>query len=159
MPRGAAPADIFLLLSLLKEQHLSDRVIMNTVSAVSAAQTTSTSSCEDEKGAQSLKVRACMRLLSAAFDATPCSLACQRGCPWLPGCTDPAATFLWQQAVHAGSLERHAPPRPPRWQDASFWWTRRDQRESGATGAPRLTLVAVRSGWSCVGPCERQARE
>ena len=122
-------------------------------------QTTSASSCEDEKGAQSLKVCACMRLLSAAFDATPCSLACQRGCLWLPGCTDPAATFLWQQAVHVGSLERHAPPRPPRWQDASFWWTRRDQRESGATGAPRLTLVAVRSGWSCVGPCERQARE
>ena len=58
---------------------------MNTVSALAAAQTTSTSSCEDEKGAQSLKVRACMRLLSAAFDATPCSLAYQRGCPWLPG--------------------------------------------------------------------------
>ena len=75
----------FLLLLPLKEHQVCGRVVMNTMSAVDAVQTTSARSCEDEKGAQSLKVRACMRLLSAAFDATPCSLAYQRGCPWLPG--------------------------------------------------------------------------
>ena len=102
MPRGAAPADIFLLLSLLKEQHLSDRVIMNTVSAVSAAQTTSTSSYEDEKGAQSLKVRSCMRTLSAVNDSTQCSLACRHACRVLPGCPTLIVTFFDYQSRTTG---------------------------------------------------------
>ena len=54
-----------LLLGPLEEQHVHSRVMMNTVSEVATARTTSTSSCEDGKGAQSLKVRACMRTLSA----------------------------------------------------------------------------------------------
>ena len=53
------------LLGPLEELHVRGRVMMNIVSAVAAARTTSTGSWEDEKGAQSLKVRACMRTLSA----------------------------------------------------------------------------------------------
>ena len=133
-------------------------VMMNIMSVVAAAQTTSASSCEDEKGAQSLKVRACMRTLSAAIDAMPCSLACQHGCRGLPGCTDPAAAFLRQQAAHASSRECCAPPRPPRWQDASSLRTRRGHSESGATRVPQVVPLAIRSVRPCVGPCERPSR-
>ena len=45
-----------LLLGLLEELHFLDGVMMNIMSVVAAAPTTSASSCEDEKGAQSLKV-------------------------------------------------------------------------------------------------------
>ena len=88
----------FLLLSPLKEQHLCGRVMMNTVSAVGAVQTTSASSCEDEKGAQSLKVRACMRTLSAVNDSMRCSLACRHACRVLPGCPTLIVTFFDYQS-------------------------------------------------------------
>ena len=132
-----------LLLSPLEEHYLLGRIMMNIMSVVAAAQTTSTRSCEDEKGAQSLKVRACMRTLSAAIDAMPCSLACQHGCRGLPGCTDPAAAFLRQQAAHASSRECCAPLRPPRWQDASSLRTRRARCDGGGTRAPWRDPVVI----------------
>ena len=55
----------FWLSTPLKEQHLRSRVIVDSALAVTAAHTTSTSSWKHEKGAQSLKVRTCMRPLSA----------------------------------------------------------------------------------------------
>ena len=67
---------------------------MNKVSVVTAAHSTSTSGCEDEKGARSLKVRACMRTLSPPNDSAMCSLACQRGCLWLTGYPTLVVTFL-----------------------------------------------------------------
>ena len=42
-----------LLLPPLEEHYLFGRIMMNIMSVVAAAQTTSTSSYEDEKGAQS----------------------------------------------------------------------------------------------------------
>ena len=91
-----------LLLSPLKDQHLCGRVMMNTVSAVGAAQTTSASSCEDEKGAQSWKVRACMRTLSAVNDSTQCSLTCHHACRVLPGCPTLIVTFFDYQSRTTG---------------------------------------------------------
>ena len=55
----------FWLLTPLMEHHLRGRVIMNFMSALAAAHTTSTRSWKHEKGAQRLKVRTCMRTLSA----------------------------------------------------------------------------------------------
>ena len=92
----------YLLLLPLKEQQLCGRVVMNTVSAVGAVQTTSASSCEDEKGAQSLKVRACMRTLSAVNDSTRCSLACRHACRVLPGCPTLRVTFFDTQSRTTG---------------------------------------------------------
>ena len=69
-----------LLLLPLKEQQLCGRVVMNTVSAVDAVQTTSARSCEDEN-AQSWKVRACKRTLSAVIARLP---PCLPRAAWLP---------------------------------------------------------------------------
>ena len=55
----------FCHLAPLKKLPVRGRVMMNIVSAVAVAQTPSTGSWEDEKGAHFLKVRACMRTLSA----------------------------------------------------------------------------------------------
>ena len=92
----------FLLLSPLEEHYLLGRIMMNTVSAVGAVQTTSASSCEDEKGAQSWKVRACMRTLSAVIDSTQCSLACRHACRVLPGCPTLRVTFFDTQSRTTG---------------------------------------------------------
>ena len=58
------------LLGLLEEPHFHDGIMMNIMSAAAATQTTSTSSCEHEKSAQSLKVCTSMRTLSALIDST-----------------------------------------------------------------------------------------
>ena len=133
----------------LEKQHYPDRVIMNTVSVVVAARMTSTSSCEHAKGAQSLKVRACTRTMSTRLDLTPCLPAGHRGCPWLPGYPALRAKKSGPHARTPGSLERRAPRRPPRWQDASFWWTRRAQSDSGGTRAPWRAPVMIWSLWPC----------
>ena len=91
-----------LLLSPLEEHYLLGRIMMNTVSAVVAVQTTSARSCEDKKGAQSLKVRACMRTLSAVNDSTQCSLACRHACRMLPGCPTLIVTFFDYQSRTTG---------------------------------------------------------
>ena len=57
----------FWLLTPLMEHHLHGRVIMNFMSALAAAHTTSTRSWKHEKGTQRLKVRTCMRTLSATI--------------------------------------------------------------------------------------------
>ena len=57
---------------------------MNTMSVVVAAPTTSTSSCKDEKSAQSLKVRACTRTLSARLERVAYSPARLRASSGLP---------------------------------------------------------------------------
>ena len=82
----------FWLLTLLTEHQFLGRVMMNFMSAVTDAHTTSTSSWEDEKGAQSLQVRVCMRTSSARLDLMLCSPACHCGCPRLPGPNSAAAT-------------------------------------------------------------------
>ena len=92
----------FLLLPPLEEHYLLGRIMMNTVSAVGAVQTTSASSCEDEKGAQSLKVRACMRTLSAVNDSMRCSLACRHACRVMPGCPTLMVTFFDHQSRTTG---------------------------------------------------------
>ena len=71
------------------------RFLMEFTADVGAAQTRSTGGCEDEKGARSQKVRACMRTLSPLNDSAICSLACQRGCPWLTGYPRLDPHFLW----------------------------------------------------------------
>ena len=97
------------LLGLL-EKHLSYRcIMMNVVSDVAAAQTTSTSGCTGEKGAQSLKVRSCMRTLSPPNDSAMCWLACQRGCLWLTGYPHLIPIFYGDHSRTPGSLERRAP--------------------------------------------------
>ena len=70
----------FWLLSPLKKIHLRGFVIMNMVSAVSAAQTTCASSCEDEElrdGHKPVKVRTLLRP-----SATPDGLLARLP-PWL----------------------------------------------------------------------------
>ena len=67
---------------------------MNIVSAVTAARTTSTGSWEDEKGAQSLKVRACMRTVSATVHLLVCSPACCHACRALAGYPTLIVTFF-----------------------------------------------------------------
>ena len=86
------------LLGLLEELHFHNGIMMNSMSVTAAAQTTSASSCEDEKGAQSWKVRASMRTLSAANDSTLCSLACRHACHLLPGCPTLVVTFFDYQS-------------------------------------------------------------
>ena len=73
------------LLRLLEKHLLYRGIMMNAVSDVAAAQTTSTGSSEDEKSAQSLKVRACMRTLSARIRSVTCSPMCLRASSTLPG--------------------------------------------------------------------------
>ena len=71
----------FCHLRPLMEQRVHRRFIMEFIADAGAAQTTSTGSCWHEKGAQSMQVRACMRMLSPPNDSAMCSLACQRGFP------------------------------------------------------------------------------
>ena len=119
---------------------------------------TSTSSCEHEKGAQSLKVRACTRTMSTRLDLVPCLPACHDGCLWLPGYPALRATFFGPHARTHGSLERCAPPRRPRWQDASSWWTRRVHGESGSSAASTRAPESVPRRLSRSGPQTACAR-
>ena len=84
----------------LEKQRQHHRVIMNTVSVVVAARMTSTSSCKHEKGAQSLKVRACTRTMSPRLDLMPCLPACHHGHPWLPGYPALRAKKKWHARAH-----------------------------------------------------------
>ena len=70
---------------------------MNTVSVVAAATTTSTSSYDHEKGAQTLQVCGHSRTWSPPNDSTPCSFVRHRACLWLPGCT----TLRGKKKCHA----------------------------------------------------------
>ena len=99
----------FCNLRPLVEQRVHRRFMMEFIADAGAAQTTSTGSCEHEKGAQGLKVRACMRTLSLANDSAICSLACQRGCLWLTGDPHLIPIFYGDHSRTPGSLERRAP--------------------------------------------------
>ena len=99
----------FCNLRPLVEQRVHRRFMMEFIAGAGAAQTTSTGSCEHEKIAQGLKVRACMRTLSLANDSAICSLACQRGCLWLTGDPHLIPIFYGDHSRTPGSLERRAP--------------------------------------------------
>ena len=93
----------------LEEQRVHCCVMVNLTADGGAAQTRSTSSCTGEKGAQSLKMRSCMRTLSPPNDLAMCSLACQRGCLWLTGYPYLIPIFYGDHSRTPGSLERRAP--------------------------------------------------
>ena len=84
-------------------------IMMNFTAYASAAWTTSTGSCWHEKGAKSMQVRACMRMLSPPNDSAMCSLACQRGFLWLTGYPHLIPIFYGDHSRTPGSLERRAP--------------------------------------------------
>ena len=63
------------------------RVMMNFTEDAGAAHTTSTSSCEDEKGAQALQWTWCEASPAASLERTPCLPACHRASSVLPGCS------------------------------------------------------------------------
>ena len=99
----------FCHLRPLMEQRVHRRFIMEFIADAGAAQTTSTGSCWHEKGAQSMQVRACMRMLSPPNDSAMCSLACQRGCLWLTGYPHLIPIFYGDHSRTPGSLEHCAP--------------------------------------------------
>ena len=66
----------FWLHVMLEKQHLRGGAVMKTMSAVAAAQTTSPSSCEVEKSAQSLKVFSHRRPSAVALRAMAYSTMC-----------------------------------------------------------------------------------
>ena len=78
----------------LEERRVHHRFKMEFTMDAAAAQTTRTGSCWHEKGAQSMQVRACMRMLSPPNDSAMCSLACQRGFLWLTGYPTLVVTFF-----------------------------------------------------------------
>ena len=84
----------FLLLVLLEEQHRRGGDTIKTMSAVDAAQTTSTRSCEHEKDALGLKVCAHRRSSAGPLDPMPCSLPCHLASQSLPGC--PTLIPTWE---------------------------------------------------------------
>ena len=93
--RIAVPADMLLPPSAAHGAACAHRrFIMEFIADAGAAQTTSTGSCWHEKGAQSMQVRACMRMLSPPNDSAMCSLACQRGFLWLTGYPTLVVTFF-----------------------------------------------------------------
>ena len=79
---------------LLKDHHSLHFLMMNEIIDAFAARGVCASRWKDEKGALSLKVCASTRALSARLDTTHCSLACQRGCLWLPGYPIVRSTFF-----------------------------------------------------------------
>ena len=72
------PRTLLVLFGPLEELHYLDRVIMNTVSVVVGARTTRTSSCEHEKGAQSLQVSAHVHTWSLSNRSVAPSPTCHR---------------------------------------------------------------------------------
>ena len=82
------------LLQPLKDHHSLHFIVMNEIIDARAARGVCAGRWKDEKGALSLKVCASTRSFAAAFRLMACSLACQRGCPWLGGCPTLRATFF-----------------------------------------------------------------
>ena len=78
------------------------RVMMNTASAVADAHTTSTSSWEDEKGAQSLKVCASMRSSAAPLRLMAWSPMRRHACRGLPSYPTLIVTFFDYQSRTTG---------------------------------------------------------
>ena len=83
--------------------------------------------------------------MSATRERMPCSPARHRAPSWLAGCPTLIVTARDYHIRTTGSLERRAPLRPPRWQDASSLRTRWIQRESGGA---RVAQRAPETIWS-----------
>lgn len=82
------------------------------------------------------------RLGSAAACAWPCL---RRSAPTSESAGHFSKMKSGPHADPPSSHERCASPCPARWQDASFWWTGRIQRASGATGVPWHAPVSMPS--------------
>ena len=89
------------------------------------------------KGASSLTVSLCMRVLSAAVDSAPPLLARRHASEGQAACGPLLFVGPFEKwTAHArptSSHERCASPCPARWQGASFWWRVRIQRARGGT--------------------------
>jgi hypothetical protein len=96
--------------------------------------------------------------LSPPLERIPCSPARHRAPSWLAGCPTLRRGKSTPHTHTTGSLERRAPLRPPRWQDASSLRTRWIQRESGGSRVPRRAPVARWSHRPCSGVVRGCAR-
>ena len=85
---------LYFYLWPLEEQRAHGRVIMNSMSAVAAVRTMSTSSCKDKKGAQILTVCARMRSSAPPLERMPCSLVCHHASSVLAGYPTLVVTFF-----------------------------------------------------------------
>ena len=83
---------------LLKDHHSLHFLMVNEVIDAFAARGVCASRWKDEKGALSLKVCASTRSFAAALRLMARSLACQRGCLWLPRYPTLIVTFFDYQS-------------------------------------------------------------
>ena len=86
------------LLQPLKDHHSLHFIVMNEIIDARAARGVCAGRWKDEKGALTMKVCASTRFFAAALRLMACSLACQRGCLWLPGYPTLIVTFFDYQS-------------------------------------------------------------
>ena len=156
--RCVAPCcqEVFFTLDRTKSSAFRVAFMIKIVSDVSAAHTRSTRSCWHVK--LSLTFVSWMRhepSFATTLEWVPCSPACSLASSVLHGYPSLVVAERRLPAADTGSHECRARWCPLRWQDASFWWRRRIQRESGDSSAPQHVPDVIWSYISCVRPYER----